>query len=183
MSTRKFFPALFMAALLLLPATALATTVDLPEFGVVLHFPASLDVFTRSMDMDDPVPALYGTTPQAVREELAGAGLYAKAYDVAGAFTITLALKYTDQPALDSLDTEGLRQAARALGGEEYELVGTRQGSFLLVREQGGKAASALFQGGRLWMKLRLQAGSHVDSGMLSLLRGILRQAEFALGQ
>ena len=77
MSTRKLFPALFMAALLLLPATALATTVDLPEFGVVLHFPASLDVFTRSMDMDDPVPALYGTTPQAVREELAGAGLYA----------------------------------------------------------------------------------------------------------
>jgi len=183
MSKRNLFLSLFMAALLLLPSPALASQVDLPEFGVVLHFPASVDVFTRSMAMDDPVLSLYNTTPQAVREELAGAGLYAKAYDVAGAFTISLALKHADLPALDSLDEEGLRQAARALGGGEYELVESRQGSFLLVREQDGKAASALFQGGRLWMKLRLRAGSHMDSGMLSPLRGILRRAEFTLGQ
>ena len=89
---KRFCLMLLAAAVLLTPLMALATTADIPEYGVTVHFPASLDVFTNNMEADNPVLALYDTTADEVRGMLSGRGLAAKAQDIAGKFVITLSL-------------------------------------------------------------------------------------------
>ena len=66
MNTRNFnkktgAALLALVLMALLPLGGLAVTASLPEYGLTVPFPGSLDVFTQQMDPGDPLLKLYGT--------------------------------------------------------------------------------------------------------------------------
>lgn len=188
MNTRNFnkktgAALLALVLMALLPLGGLAVTASLPEYGLTVPFPGSLDVFTQQMDPGDPLLKLYGKTAGQVAEELRAAGTIALAYDIAGAFTITLTASSGSFEDYGSMEEEGLLAQAAALGGSEYELIETAQGTALLVKADSGHQAVARLQAGGLAVELRLAAGGRIRSGMLSTLKGIIKRVEISQGQ
>lgn len=169
--------------LALLPLSGLATQVDVPAFGVTLRFPASLDVFTRDMAPDDPVLTLYGQTAEQVSQTLRAAGLYADALDIAGEYTVSLAIQGGGGPDFSQMDFDALARVAAEHGGGRHELVPGSQGNFLMVYEDSGKGLTCLYQAEGLYLSLRLFAGNGVEHEMETLLSDIARRAEFSLYQ
>lgn len=188
MNTRKVskrFWAVFLALVMLagLPLTGLAVSVSMPEVGLSVAFPDSLDVFTRGMDENDPLLKLYGKTAGQVADELNAAGLLAQAFDIAGAFSITLAVTPGSYPDYGSIDEETLKDSAQALGSSEYTLIEISQGHVLLVKPDAGHLVVARYQGSSLAFELRLTTGGRVRSAMVSTMKSILRRVDITLGQ
>ncbi|NLX83353.1 MAG: hypothetical protein GXZ04_06020 [Clostridiales bacterium] len=175
--------ALAAALVLAIPFGTLATTADIPEYGVTVGFPASLDVFTKNMADDNPVLALYDTTANQVREDLSRQGLTAKAQDIAGKFFITLALTSQSGEDLGTLDEASLKEFASRYGGEVQELIPHRSGSFLLMKNEEARQITCVFLGGNLLYELRLYANGRLRSSMSSIMKDIARLTEFSLGQ
>lgn len=179
----KAFLLLALAFVLALPTQALATQAEVPEYGVTVAFPPSLDVLTRTMPESDPVLNLYGLSASQARQQLESQGLYALAYDIAGEFQVTLTLSGNGGADYGAMDTAGLMEAARAYGGSQYELLAHSQGSFLLVPADNGRNLACVFQAEGLLMELRLIAGTRISRDMVSLLKGIAMRTSFSLGQ
>jgi len=179
---RRLAPAL-LALLLALPAVALAATAQVPEFGLSVSFPASLDVFTRDMIPDDPLLALYGQDTARVREELAAAGLYARAFDIAGDFTLDLAVARQGGQAPADMDEAALSALAGQLGGGGYEPFDGASGRGLLVYTADGQGLVALLRARDVQLTLRLRATSPVNARMANLVRGIASGVDLGQGQ
>ena len=180
----KRLTALLVAALLLaLPLLSLASSAFVPEFGVVLHVPASLDLLTRDMLEDDPLLPLYGVTAAQVRQELEADKLYAKAVDIAGNFTITLALRSQSGEDFGSLDEHALLAVAQTYGGSSYELHTSTQGSLLMITHDSNKAATCLLQSKGLLVELNLTAGRKLGRSMIKTLLQVAQNLDLGLGQ
>mgnify|MGYP001184571480 CR=1 FL=1 len=180
---KRFCLMLLAAAVVLTPLMALATTADIPEYGVTVHFPASLDVFTHNMAADNPVLALYDTTADEVRGMLSSRGLAAKAQDIAGKFVITLSLSSAGGQDIGLMDEEALLAFASRYGGESYEVIPHQSGSFLMIKNEEARQITCVFEGNGLLYELRLSASSRLRSNMTSILKDIIRHTEFSLGQ
>ena len=174
-----------LLALLLLsaPLCVLAGPVSIPRFGAQVVFPPNLDVLQPGMAENDPVLALYGKTAEQVNRELAGQGLSALAYDIAGEYSISLSLSDRSGPGFDALDESALLEAASRYGGGDYELFSTGQGSFLLVYDANGRGMRCLLRADSLLFELRLKAKSGLSPDMVSGVKGIARRADLGLKQ
>jgi hypothetical protein len=171
------------ALLLVVPMTSLATQVQIPEFALTLSFPAFLDVFTRNMPENDPVLALYGKSTREVSRELADAGLYAKAKDIAGDYILTLTVKSRNGQGYGQMDEEALRKAARQSGGSRFEVFTSPQGAFLLVYDDSLSKLVCFFQGDGLLYEMRLETENTVNDSMVTTLKALATGADFGLGQ
>lgn len=181
--TRRNLSALLALVLVMaLPMSGLASTAYLPRFGVTVNFPNTLDVFTRDMDKNDPVLALYGYTAQQVKEQLDTEGLDVMAIDIAGQFTLTLQVR-AQSGSLAELGEQGLSDLALTYQGQEYETFTARGNRFLLVRHNSGRDLACVFLGGGLVYELLLTANTKVNKGMVNLLKEIAGGTDLALGQ
>lgn len=173
-----------LAALLLaLPLSGLANTVYLQEYDLLVRFPANVDVLARNMAADSPVLALYGKSAEQVTRELEGAGLYAKALDIAGEYELSLAARSSSKPLFDELDENALNELASKYGGSQYELLSLRQGSALLVFIEGGRSLVCLARANGLEVELRLQANRQINNRMAQAVKGIVGGFDLSFGQ
>ncbi len=176
----RALPALLLvAALLILWATpARATEAQIPEYGLSLSLPASLDVITRNMPPDDPVLRLYGMSAGQLKSE----GLYLKAFDITGEYTLTLSLSQGggDYSLLSESDILGI---ASSHNGMKAEVFYTSQAAFLLYSNAEGTGLTCQTQAGGLFFRLTLIAPSGVKAGMSRTLKAIAQSADFGLGQ
>jgi len=184
-SAPRMLPLLLLAALLAatpgLPAQAGAVTIG--EFSLSLSLPDSLDVFTRAMRADDPVLSLYGMTAEQAKAQLAGEGLYLKAFDIAGAYALSLSLSPGAGEDLGLMEEAQLADLARASGGTSYEVFQSRQATFLMFPDGAGRQLTCLARAGGLSFRLRLSASGSLTPGMAGTLRAIAKSADFGLGQ
>ena len=171
------------AMLMVFPLASLATQVQVSEFALTLIFPASLDVFTRDMPENDPVLALYGKSAGEVSRELADEGLYARAKDISGDYTVSLSVKNRNGQGFGRMDETALKSAAQGFGGSRYEVISSPQGAFLLVYGDSLSKLVCLFQGDGLLYELRLETENKVNDAMVSILKAIAGSADFGLGQ
>ncbi len=174
---------LLLAALLLGAPGALAGTAAVPEYGLAVNFPPSLDLFTRNMAENDPLLSLYGRQAADVSQELRSAGLYARAYDIAGEFTLDLAVTGGGGDAIESMDEAALAALAAQLGGGQYERFQAMRGSGLMVYMSDGRGLTCLLRANGTQLELRLRAGSRVTSRMAELARGIAASVDLGAGQ
>lgn len=181
--TRRLMVCLLAIALLALSPAALAGPVSVPQFGAQVVFPPTLDVLSRDMAADDPVLSLYGKTAEQVRGELKNQGLYALAYDIAGEYTISLALSGRGGAGFETMDESALAQTAAQYGGSRYELFSSNQGSFLMVYGDSGKTLACLLRADSLLFELRLQARGSLSQDMAGVVKGIAQRADLGLGQ
>ena len=181
----RLLPLFLLAAMLSaipgLPAQAAGVSIG--EFGVSLSLPDSLDVFTRTMRPDDPVLSLYGMTAEQAKAQLAGEGLYLKAFDIAGAYALTLSLASGAGEDLGLMEEAQLADLARASGGASYEVFQSRQATFLMFPDGAGRQLTCLARAGGLSFRLRLSASGSLTPGMAGTLRAIAKSADFGLGQ
>ena len=168
-------------ALFLLPLQAIALEIFLPELGLSLSLPNSLDAFTRSMSPDDPLLKLRGQSAGQVRDELTARGLSLEALDIAGAYTIQLSVVPDRGPDYAELDDSQLGETAGARGMGQYEILRSPQAAFVILRN--GSQASCLTRVGSQLFTLQLFAASGFSEGMLKTLRGIARSMDFGLQQ
>ena len=177
----QLLPVLALALLLLsLPALA-AAEFSLPELGLSLSLPDSVDVFTRSMSPDDPLLKLKGQSAGQVRAELEARGLSLLARDIAGAYEIQLSATPDQGTDFSELDEAQIGEIAAEYGAVQFEILGARQAAFLLVKS-GGEAVCATRVRNQL-ITLRLIPSSGFDEGMMRTLRGIAQSMDFGLRQ
>ncbi len=176
----RALPALLLAACLLTAwgPPAGATEAQITEYGLVLSLPASLDVITRNMPPDDPVIRLYGLSAGQLKSE----GLYLKAFDVTGEYTLALSLSRSegDYSLLDEADLMGI---ASSQGGVKAEVFYSSQAVFLLYANAEGTRLTCRTQAGGIDFMMTLSAPSGVRSGMSGTLKAIAGSADFGLGQ
>ncbi|NLG58265.1 MAG: hypothetical protein GX540_07625 [Clostridiales bacterium] len=181
--TPKFCALALAAALLFLPMAAHALLVNLGRLS--LQAPASFDVFTRDMRPDDPILALYGTSREAVAQELASQGLLMKAREIAGAYTLTLSVAPEAGPDFSALSDEELLSQAQAYSGlgspDTSPLFRSRQAAFVLLR--GGSSLHYLTRVGGSLYRLSLQADGGLNNAMADSLKTIAQSMDFGLGQ
>jgi hypothetical protein len=174
---------LLLAALMLLlqPLPALAAEVSLPELGLSLSLPNSLDVFTRSMSPDDPLLKLKGQSAEQVRDELSARGISLDAQDIAGAYAIQLSAAPDHGPDFSELGEAQLGEIAEAYGAGQFEILRARQAAFLLLKNGGEASCLTRVKG---WIfTLRLTASSQLHEGMVKTIRSIAQSMDFGVGQ
>lgn len=176
----RALPALLLAAALLIiwAPPARATEAWIPEYGLSLSLPASLDVITRNLPADDPVLRLYGINAGQLTSE----GLYLKAFDVTGEYTIALSLSQGSGDYILMSEEEIIRIASKQ-NGVKAEVFTTSQAVFLLYADAGGARLTCQTQAGRLTFRLTLIAPDGVKAGMSRTLKAIAQSADFGLGQ
>lgn len=155
-----------------------ATEAQIPEYGLFLSLPASLDVITRNTPPDDPVLRLYGLSTDQLRRE----GLYLKAYDVTGEYTLALSLSQSggDYNLLGEAELLGI---ASSQNGAKAEVFYTSQAVFLLYANTEGTRLTCQTQAGGIGFTLTLSAPSGLKPGMSGTLKAIAQSADFGLGQ
>ncbi len=179
--TPRILPSLLLALALLFSARVLpagAAEAQIPEYGLFLSLPASLDVITRDTPPDDPVLRLYGLSAGQLRSE----GLYLKAFDVTGEYTLTLSLSQSggDYSLLSEAD---ILRIASSQNGVKAEVLYTSQAVFLLYANAEGTRLTCRTQAGGIDFQLTLSAPSGVRPGMSGTLKAIAGSADFGLGQ
>lgn len=167
--------------LLLQPLPALAGVVSLPEIGLSLNLPNSLDVYTRDMSRDDPLLKLSGQTAEQAAAELAAQGLSLSAQDIAGAYSIQLSVSHSQGPDFAELDDSQLVEIAGAQSNGQVEILRSPQAAFIILRSES-EASSLTRVKGKL-ITLRLTASSGLREGMVKTLRGIAQSMDFGLRQ
>lgn len=173
--------AFFLSIVLALPA--FAAEIDVAGYGLSLRLPLSLDVLTRNMAQDDPVLALYGKTAAQVRQELIDGGLYLKAREITGVYTLTLSISKASGADFNQLDATELEQIANKLGFAQHELISSGEATFLLLVDASGKSAICLTRVGGQQYSLKLSASSALTKAMTQTLRNAALSMNFSLGQ
>lgn len=155
------------------PLLSLAGQVYVPEQGVSIDFPGTVDVLYRGMNPDDPVLSLYNKTADEVTAELKSSGLYALAYDIASNFTVKVGIKGRSEPSFGEMDENRLTEYAGRFGGSEYEVFQAGRADFLLIYGDSGRALVALCNKGGVQVELRLMANGKITPAMVKTMKDL----------
>ena len=178
---KKTWICLMTLCLLLLPAAGLAAQADLGRLA--LSVPEHLDLFTRRMQPDDPLLALYGTSAEQVARELSSKNLLMRAREISGAYTITLSEKSDAGPDFSALsDEELLAQKLSGQGNLDSEpILRSGQAAFLVFR--GRSTLSLVTRVAGTLYRLKLHAEGRISGGMADSHRQMARSMDFGRGQ
>ncbi len=111
------------------PVQAISEQYELPELGLSLEVPSKYDVFTRSMDENDPLFSAYGFTKEDVIAKFVSADIYLDAITQDGSEEIVVTMTENSVRELNGFDDSVLMAFASTLK-DEYVRYGVSVSSY-----------------------------------------------------